>query len=108
MAPDIFGGSQETDIDALLKRAVKARRRPGIIINHERSARLRYRGDRGNVRHFERLRPWRFDQYRPRIGFEQLDDAGADQGIEVGCFDAVSDQHTVAEFARWPIGVVAN
>ena len=61
-----------------------------------------------NVRHLERLRARRLDQHRAGIRLEQLVDAGADQGIEIGGLDAIARQHAVAEIARRTIGVVAD
>src|SRR4051794_34507615 len=42
MAADIFGGGLDADIDALIERAVKQRRRPRVVINDQRTTRLRY------------------------------------------------------------------
>ena len=96
------------DVDALIERAMIQRRRPGVVVDDERAARMRDRGDRGNVGHLEGLRARRFDQHRPGVGLEQAGDAGADQRIEIAGLDAVAGEHAVAEIARRPVGVVAD
>ena len=72
MAADIFGRGLHADVDALIQRAVIQRRRPGVVVDHERAARMRNRSDRGNVGHFEGLRAGRLDQHRLGVGLEQL------------------------------------
>ena len=108
MTADIFGGGLHADVDALLQRAVIERRRPGVVVDDERAPRMRDRGDRGDVRHFERLRARRLDQHRPGVRLEQRLDAGADQGIEIGGLDAIAGQQAVAEIPRRPVDVVAD
>ncbi len=108
MPTDIFGRGLHADIDALLQRAVIQWRRPGIVVDHKRAARMRDGSDRGNVGHFEGLRSRRFDHYRPGVWLEQGGDAGADEGIEIAGFDAVAGEHPIAEISRRTIGVVAD
>ena len=69
---------------------------------------MRHRGDGGNVGHLEGLRAGRLDQHRPGVRLEQVFDAGADQGIEIGGLDAIAGEHAVAEIARRPVDVVTD
>ena len=84
------------------------RRRPGVVVDHQRAARMRDRGDGRDVGHFEGLRAGRLDQNGAGVRLEQVGDAGADQGIEIAGLDAVAGQHAVAEIARGPVGIVAD
>ena len=108
MPADIFGRGLNADVDALIQRAVKQRGRPGVVVDHERAACMRDGSDRGNIGHFERLRAGRFDQYRPGVRPEQFGDACADHGIEIGGFDAVAREQSVAEISRGAVGIVAD
>ena len=108
MAADIFGAGLHADVDATLQRTVKQRRRPGIVVDHERAAFMGHRRDGGNIGHLEGLRARRLDQHGAGVRLEQRADACADQRIEIGGLDAIASQHAVAEIARRPVGVVAN
>ena len=108
MAADIFGGGLHADVDAEFERAVKQRRRPGVVVDHQRTARMRDLRDGGDVGHFEGLRTGRLDQHRPGVRLEQLLDAAADLRIEIAGLDAVARQQPVAEVAGGAIDVVAD
>ena len=108
MAADIFGGGLHADVDALVERAVKQRRRPGVVVDDERALCMGDGGDGGDVAHFKRLRAGRLDQHRPGIGLEQAFDCTADQRIEIADLDAVAGQHAVAEIARGAVDVVGH
>ena len=108
VAADIFGRGLHADVDALLQRAVKQRGSPGVVVDHERAARMRDRGDRGDVGHFEGLRSRRLDQHRFGVRLEQSGDAGADQRIEIAGFDAIAGEQAVAEISRRAVGIVAD
>ncbi len=84
------------------------RRRPGVVVDDERVARMRDLRDDADIRHLERLRARRLHQHRAGVGLEQRLDARADQRIEIGGLDAVAGQHAVAEIARGPVDVVAD
>ena len=72
MAADIFGGGLHADVDALFERAVIERRRPGVVVDDERAARMRDLGDGADVGHLERLRAGRLDQHRAVFGLNSL------------------------------------
>ena len=108
MAADIFGRGLDADVDAMIQRAVKQRGRPGVVVDDQRAAAMRDGCDRRNVGHLEGLRSRRLDQHRPGVGPEQVGNAGADQGIEIGGLDAIAGQQAIAEIARRPVDVVAD
>ena len=87
---------------------MKQRRRPGVVVDHKRAARMRDFGNRREVGHLEGLRAWRLDQHGPGVRLEQFLDAGADLRVEIGGLDAVARQHAIAEIARRTIDVVAD
>ncbi len=87
-------------VDAMLERPEAERRRPGIVEDHARAARMRDRGDRGNVLHFERQRARRFGEHDRRVRPEFTLDVAAEQWIVVADVDAEAAQMVVAEAAR--------
>ena len=108
VAADIFRCRLHADVDALLQRAVKQRRGPGVVVDHERAARMCDRGDRGDIGHFEGLRSRRLDQHRFGVRLEQPGDAGADQRIEIAGLDAIAGEQAVAEISCRAVGIVAD
>ena len=108
MAAEIFRAGLDRDIDAARMRREEQRRRPGVVHQHDRVARMRDRRDRRNVLHLERQRARRLGEHRARIRLEQLRDIGADQRVVVGRLDAEALQHRVAKIARRAIDRVGD
>ena len=74
------------------------------VVHHDHDpARVRDRGDRGNVLHLERQRPRRLDEHHPRLRPHQLGDAGADARVVERRLDAEPRQNRVAEVTRRPV-----
>ena len=81
MAPDIFCGGLDRQVDAMGQRLEIDRRRPAVVDHHGDAARLGQFGDRRHVLNLEAPGPWGFQIDHGGIGAEQGGDAGADFGI---------------------------
>ena len=95
-------------IDAVIERAEKQRRGPGVVDHHRGAMAMRHSRDGGNVLNLERQRAGAFAEHRLGVRLHQFRDAGADQGIVIGGLDPHALQQPVAEAARRAIAIVGH
>ena len=108
MTHDIFGGGLDRYVGAVRERLEIERRRPRVVQNDNSAARMRRLGDGRNVLHLEGLRAWRLGEHHFGVVGDELVDAGADQRIVIGGFDAEPLQHVVAEAPGGAIDAVGD
>ena len=108
MPADIFGRRVHGDVDAMIECAKAEWRRPRIVENEPRAARVGNRCDRRHVLHVERQRPWRLGEYDSRIGTKIALDRGAGMRIVVTDVNAQALQMVFAKAACRPVHDVGD